>query len=390
MTGPDSTDIVRRQDTAYLGLKDVSVEYVLSEAELNRRLKTVKQQMSERSLECLLLPSTPGQPSDGAYVSGHYPWARQAWVVVRIDAAEPALLTTMQSEAHWADELAWDLRVEYSAQEELESHLFDLLGSPNTRVGISRVQSLVPPRLLEQLSNRCSSPPLDVTDMMERIRSIKSPAEVIQLDSAAALARSTLEQLVSVQSGSGRTLRESELFAEAERLVKASGALRTHFLTSDGGFLRPPRFERSTSPAGQLLSLEFADRAGYWVEVGTTVAVDPRAPAMQALAVVQEALEDIRALLRPGQSSKAAAQSFAESVKGTRWSQGIWLGHGIGIDISEPPFITSTADHELREGMVIAVHPHVVDPSGETGAYLSRTLVVENERTRVLGYDDDL
>ena len=59
------------------------------------------------------------------------------------------------------------------------------------------------------------------------------------------------------------------------------------------------------------------------------------------------------------------------------------LGHGVGVDIHEKPFISEDSDHELEEGNVITIEPGLYVP-GIGGARIEDQLVVKKDGCRVL------
>ncbi len=59
------------------------------------------------------------------------------------------------------------------------------------------------------------------------------------------------------------------------------------------------------------------------------------------------------------------------------------LGHGVGLEIHEPPRLTARSDDRLREGMVFTVEPGVYHP-GRWGIRIENTVVVEEAGARSL------
>jgi Xaa-Pro dipeptidase len=60
-----------------------------------------------------------------------------------------------------------------------------------------------------------------------------------------------------------------------------------------------------------------------------------------------------------------------------------FLAHGIGLELSELPFIASRMDYRLEEGMVFAIEPKMVFPKqGACG--IENTVLMENGRYRIL------
>jgi Xaa-Pro aminopeptidase len=58
-------------------------------------------------------------------------------------------------------------------------------------------------------------------------------------------------------------------------------------------------------------------------------------------------------------------------------------GHGLGVDIHEPPYITSTSDSVLEEGMVFSIEPGVYIP-GRFGIRLEDIIIVRENGPEIL------
>lgn len=61
------------------------------------------------------------------------------------------------------------------------------------------------------------------------------------------------------------------------------------------------------------------------------------------------------------------------------------LGHGIGVTINEPPYISASDDTELAEGMVLVIEPKIYGPMGEI-LFAKDTVVVTSEGCRIIGW----
>ncbi|HOV89726.1 MAG TPA: Xaa-Pro peptidase family protein [Syntrophorhabdaceae bacterium] len=65
-----------------------------------------------------------------------------------------------------------------------------------------------------------------------------------------------------------------------------------------------------------------------------------------------------------------------------------FLAHGIGIELSELPFIAATHDYIINDGAVFAIEPKMVFPKqGSCG--IENTVYIENGRYRILTHTDE-
>ena len=90
------------------------------------------------------------------------------------------------------------------------------------------------------------------------------------------------------------------------------------------------------------------------------------------------------------QYSKALAEDagFGAYYLGYGRHKVSFLGHGIGVELSELPFIAPKHDYPLEEGMTVAIEPKMVFPKkGATG--IENTIVMEKGRYRILSDVDE-
>jgi Xaa-Pro aminopeptidase len=90
-------------------------------------------------------------------------------------------------------------------------------------------------------------------------------------------------------------------------------------------------------------------------------------------------------LIEPGMSGEVAHKLawavIDEAGYGEQFGHG--LGHGIGLQVHEPPRLAFKSESVLQEGMVFSVEPGIYLP-GWGGVRLEDLVVLENGRCRVL------
>jgi Xaa-Pro aminopeptidase len=74
---------------------------------------------------------------------------------------------------------------------------------------------------------------------------------------------------------------------------------------------------------------------------------------------------------------------YKESYLGPPGLQTRFIGHGIGLELNELPFIAQGQSYPLEEGMTFAVEPKIVFP-GEGSAGLENTVVVTRDGCEIL------
>ena len=140
---------------------------------------------------------------------------------------------------------------------------------------------------------------------------------------------------------------------------------------------------------GEVLKIDIGARAsGYCSDMTRTVCLgQPRDQRLVELhALVLEAQQHAERELRPGMTGREgdslARDVIARAGYGQAFTHG--LGHGIGLEVHEPPWVSqSRGDEVLRPGMVFSVEPGVYLP-GWGGVRIEDLVVLEPDGARVL------
>jgi len=115
---------------------------------------------------------------------------------------------------------------------------------------------------------------------------------------------------------------------------------------------------------------------------------------VDAQAAMLEVQEMVKTFARPGVSSgaiyaqalaKASELGYADHFMGAAGRERIqFVGHGIGLEIDEFPFLASGQDLKLQEGMTIALEPKLIFP-GKGVVGIENTHVVTKDGLEQLG-----
>lgn len=139
--------------------------------------------------------------------------------------------------------------------------------------------------------------------------------------------------------------------------------------------------------AGDAVVIDIGGRVGGYPSDITRMAVVGTPPEgfAQVHAVVDRAVHAALAAARPGARARdvdaAARQVISDAGYGDYFVHR--TGHGLGIDIHEPPYITATSDLILREGMVFSIEPGIYLP-GRFGVRLEEIVVLREDGAEVL------
>jgi Xaa-Pro aminopeptidase len=206
------------------------------------------------------------------------------------------------------------------------------------------------------------------SDMVERLRVVKSAEEVAAIRAAAALAQEAFaEVLPSVRVGQS----ERDIGAALEGALRRKGSewhpFPTIVASGPRSALPHARTSERTVGRGEWLLLDFGAQVdGYCADLTRTVIVGARADERQRMvhelvrAAQSRALDHLRSGMT-GREGDALARDVI-AARGFGDAFGHSLGHGLGLEVHEAPRLAPTAEAVLPAHAVVTVEPGVYLP----------------------------
>lgn len=251
-------------------------------------------------------------------------------------------------------------------------------------------------RLAELLGARATL--VDAGPLVEDLRATKEPAEVDAVAEACEVSVAALRQLLAGPFV-GRSEREIARDLEARMLLMGADGLAFDTIVAGGPHGSVPHHSPTDRPvaAGDLVTIDFGARVrGYHADCTRTVLVRSGAQGWQAEihAVVRQAQADGVAALSPGASVAVVDAAARDVVTAAGYGEFFvhGLGHGVGLAIHEPPWLTSTPQSAgtLPARTTVTVEPGIYLP-GTGGVRIEDTTDVGPDGVRVLtDYPTDL
>ncbi len=223
------------------------------------------------------------------------------------------------------------------------------------------------------------------------MRAVKDEAELEAIRKAAGITDEISAILeAGIRDGSLKT--ELDVAMAIERESRARGAEGTSFETLAAGPNRSfgihafPPFGPGPVGGQGLTIIDFGVKyAGYGSDVTLTFARGPLSPVQEEMiALVEKAYGVALEAIRPGVEAKAVSKAvdavFAEKGRAMPHA----LGHGIGLEDHEAPFLRAREDNEwkLTQGMVLAIEPGLYED--EAGGVRLENDVIVTESGPVL------
>ena len=224
--------------------------------------------------------------------------------------------------------------------------------------------------------------------LVERGRMEKDADEIACLQAAASLGASLFERALEVIRPG---VKENEVAAEMEYAARRAGAEEMSFPTIIAAGKRSAlphgRASRAAIPSRGFVVCDFGViLSGYCSDRTRTVHVGrATGEARRVYEAVREAqavaIETVRAGVSVGEVDQAARNALKTKGLARHFTHS--TGHGVGLEIHEPPRIAAGQTEVLRPGMVITVEPGVY-MAGSGGVRIEDMVVVSEYGCEVL------
>jgi Xaa-Pro aminopeptidase len=205
---------------------------------------------------------------------------------------------------------------------------------------------------------------VDGGPLVERLRRVKSALELELMEAACSVADDAMAA-VAPRVAPGVTMRDLQEDVEHELSVRGSRcpSFPTHIFTWQG---HDSSDATAVEPVGEGACVMFdfgAVHAGYCSDFGrTVVAGEPPPGYLDAYAVMLAAQEAGRAALVPGAVARdvnaACRAPIEEAGLGAAFRHR--MGHGIGMDVHERPFLSPEDETVLEPGMAFTDEPSLL------------------------------
>lgn len=223
-------------------------------------------------------------------------------------------------------------------------------------------------------------------DTLGALRMCKDEAEIAVLRRSAAIADGAVRAaFAAIRPG----MTENQLADVVRAHFTAEGAAPEFDIIGAGANGAFPHHHTGETVirAGDAVVIDIGGRIDGYPSDITRMAVVGAAPEGfdRIHDLVDKAVRAAIAAARPGVPARvvdeAARKVIADAGHGEHFVHR--TGHGLGIDIHEPPYITATSDVILQEGMVFSIEPGIYLP-GRFGVRLEEIVVLRADGAEVL------
>jgi len=330
------------------------------------RLSRIRQAMDQASLDGLLIYSW--KRGQVRYVSGYAPnYVANVAMVIVPRREEPTLFIRFPFDLERAQATCWfdDVRASGDVADmgrDVVSRLREL-GLERAVIGLvsgDATMDELPYTLFQQLAEALRSVRFrDARRLLMDIRLIKSPAEFSLLRQSAAVADAAVAAAAEVLAPGAS---ERAVVSAAEAAARSAGAddcLVAVASRSAEEQIGPP--ENKRIEAGHLMIVEAAVQVeGYWTQVARTFAVGE--PAARQEAIYRVTYQAYQAAVQAATTGTALGQTYSAAyavLRAAGYAAYVKhdMGHGIGLDLPEPPHVEPGATTPVEAGMALVLHP---------------------------------
>ena len=340
-----------------------------------------------------LLVLTPG--SDLRYLTGYNAHAMERLTALAVLREGEPFLVVPRLEAPMVDASpAGRLGLEVLAWDETDDPFVLLASAATARLGTTPARVAVGARTWAEhalgVQRALPGSALELASpVLDRLRMVKTPAEVAEL-AAAGAAIDRVHARMATMLRVGRT--EAEVGADIGRAIVEEGHVAADFtIVGSGPNGASPHHELSdrTVEAGDLVVVDIGGMTatGYRSDCTRTYVVggSPSPEVAEWYAVLQAAQAAGSAAVRPGVTAEQVDAATRAVIDDAGWGEHFIhrTGHGIGLDTHEAPYVVAGNDIPLEPGMAFSVEPGLYF-AGRCGARIEDIVVCTDDGVRAL------
>jgi Xaa-Pro aminopeptidase len=336
---------------------------------------------------------TPG--SDLRYLCGYSAHAMERLTALAVPRRGDPLLLVPRLEAPMVvASPAGGLGLDLLAWDETDDPFALLAGAVRARLGAAPARVAVGARTWAEhalgIQRAMRGAALELAGpVVDRLRMVKSPAEVEEL-AAAGAAIDRVHARMGEWLRVGRT--EAEVGADIAAAILAEGHVEVDFtIVGSGPNGASPHHDVSdrTVRAADVVVVDIGGKTatGYRSDCTRTYVVGEDADAGTAewYEVLQAAQAAATAAVRPGVSAESIDSAARDVIAAAGWGEHFIhrTGHGIGLDTHEPPYLVAGNELPLTPGMAFSVEPGIY-LAGRAGARIEDIVVCTDDGVRTL------
>lgn len=340
----------------------------ISPAEFASRTDRLRKKMKDAGLDALIVFSDEYRSGHGTYLTGYKPInviEESPQVVIYVGDNPPVTLLGRLN-LYAAKDVVWskDVRPFHRAAEFIPE-IFASLKEKPAKIGLIG-DNLLPMNLFALFQNALPKATFSSVDrLLIELRQIKSPAEIALMERAADINDTVLKAVARKIYVGMSEMQVAGLCEGAARDLDADIGSATVVMSGPNTNYAAWRPSERKIARGDFVMIDFNPSVQNYCNDGGITVLMPGASKEQvdALSAGFRIVKEIVPKLKPHTSARTVhdmmlerlaplgyAPNFSPYVKGLRG-----VGHGVGVDVVEPPNLSSETDYTLLPGMTLAI-----------------------------------
>ena len=228
---------------------------------------------------------------------------------------------------------------------------------------------------------------IESEDLVENRRIIKKYDEIEKLKKSCDIAQKAIKRALDEFK---INMSEKDLADNIERNAKKLGAEKIDFIivvSGKRGALPHGRPTDKKIKLGELITIDFGCiYKGYHSDITRTYSVgEVNLKLKEIYSIVKEAQQLGVSMIKPEINTKDIDKAVREYIKNAGFGECFvhGLGHGIGIEGHEKPFLNEYENSVLKAGMVLTIEPGIYIPE-LGGVRIEDTVLVTNDNYELL------
>ncbi len=362
----------------------------ITRQELEQRTENLRRRMRSEGYDALVIYSDEYRSGHSSYITNYKPInviEESPQLVIMVGDAQPVVLLGRLN-AYAARDNCWidDIRGIHRPYTDLPEIFAPIVGR-ETKIGLIG-KNIMPVEIYEQIGEAVPEASFEARDdIMLDLRKIKSEAEIALMARAADINDAVLKEAAKAVKVGMTEIQVAGLAESIARQMNADIGSATVVMSGPNTNYPAWRATERKIQSGEFVMLDFNPAIGHYCNDGGITVLMPGADAEQerALVIGHQALKKVIPTIRPGMTARSIfdtllgelephglSDNFTPYAKGLRG-----VGHAVGLDVVEPPNLSSDSDFELEAGMTLAVKLDLHDLPG--GGYRIEVVVAVTE-----------
>ena len=345
--------------------------------ERDRRYRAIRAMMEEKDLSILIVASNAMWTGHVRYFSNYPPTYGNIYMVFPREGYPTQFVLTKGAEQVASKGWVRDSRQTSNYPDAIVKRIKEL-DYKGKRIGLVGVEN-ISFKIFEHLKKELPSVTfIDATREVFNLRMIKSEEEQALVRECAWIADRLFSRVKEVSKVGAR---ESDIYAELNYFMWKQG-VESGFNPIGSGRLP---MSMSLSPSDRVLGpednllLELTPRfQGYYTQLTIVHPLQDPSPRMKEFLDITFAAQKAGLnLMKPGNRAGDVARAMKNIVEKSGYTFPYRGGHSMGHDLDEPPAIVVEDETILSPGMVIVVHPSVMDKNGD-GIFIGDSYLIND------------